>query len=58
MPFEPWKEHELKDGVCSRCELPLPYPEALFSHHYVDGRVVYSAKPAGRSELCHTGKLS
>jgi hypothetical protein len=56
MPFKPWQEHEFKDGVCGRCGLPRPYPDALFSHQYMDGKAVYSPKPAGRSELCHTEK--
>jgi hypothetical protein len=58
MSFKPWTQHELKDGVCAKCGLPLPYADAVFSHSYVDGRVVFSPKPAGRTELCHTEKLS
>jgi hypothetical protein len=52
MPFKPWQEHVMNNGVCGRCGLPLPYPEALFSHHYTDGKPVYSPKPAGRTAPC------
>ena len=64
MPFEPWKQHIVSDGKCAYCGIEVPTAaltdmmgqKVTYSHHYADGRTVFSHNPAGRHAPCHSEK--
>ncbi len=51
MAFEPWLQHDVQSGMCTRCGMVLPFPEAIYTHHFQNGDPVFSSTP-GRYEPC------